>query len=169
MRIVLPWTGICEASRCDKSDVRDAVEATGREIDWRHVGKADRDYFDLLSELWNEGEAFCIVEHDIVIHPTALDELDNCSHDWCGFPHEYMGCGLQWGLGCVKFGADLIARNPDAMLRVAVMSDATHDRRHWCRLDAWLQGCILPNAGETKHQHETVVRHLGRGCAHGCI
>jgi hypothetical protein len=149
-------------------EVIDALEATGVNCHPVDLSGSDRAYFDLLSSLWVVGETFCLVEHDIVIHPTALDELSTCPNDWCAFPYPYGGPKLAYGMGCVKFSADLIARNPDAMLRVAVLSDEKHPARHWCRLDAWLQGCVLPSNGEQRCEHETPVKHLERGCAHRC-
>lgn len=161
MRVVVPYTYVGR-------EVATALGATHRPWDMLPVGGSDRDYYDLLTRLWAEGETFVIVEHDIVVHPTAIDELEQCTHEWCGFPHYYGRYGLTYGLGCVKFDAALMARHPDAMIRVGVMSDPTHPKRHWCRLDAWLQGTVLPHRGEVKHCHDTPVRHLGTGCSHGC-
>ena len=163
MRVVVPYAGSPW-----RTEVGHALRAAGNPtFEWPDVSGSDRAYFDLLSELWRDGESVIVIEHDIIIHPTALDELSACPHDWCGFPHKY-GNTITYGLGCVKFSAALIARNPDAMQRVGVMFDAHHEKRHWCRLDAWLQGCVLPGNGEVKCCHETVVGHLGSGCAHGC-
>lgn len=141
----------------------------GRLAFWEDVNGSDRAYFDLLSQWWSEGRSFIVVEHDVVVNPDSIDEIEACPHDWCAFPYRYMDRERQYGLGCVKFSADLIARCPDAMMRVGVMSDPTHPKRHWCRIDAWLQGVILPSMGEQLHRHSTPVEHLGTGCAHGCI
>lgn len=160
MRLILPWTYV-------EPRVDSAIAATGWKREAPYVGLSDRAYFDLLASLWAAGDSFIICEQDIVPHPTAFDDLANCRHDWCAFPYEYVG-HKTYGLGLVKFSAELIARHPDAMERVAVMRDPTHEPRHWCRLDAWLQGVILPLAGEVPHGHEPMVKHLGDGCAHGC-
>ena len=165
MRVVLPLAG--DTDHC----VIAALDATGYRVESYDVSRRDRDYFDLISMLWADAEDFALVEHDVVVAPTTLDELSACPHDWCGFPHLYgIGAGavLTHSLGCVKFGADLIARNPDAMVRVGVMSDAQHGKRHWCRIDSWLQGVVLPGEGEVKHEHLPPVQHLGEGCSHGC-
>lgn len=161
MRVVVPYTGTIDPRVLDALTIEEdcaCVDVTGSE----------RAYYDLLSSLWRDGEAFCIVEHDVIVNPDSLQELADCPEDWCSFPYDYAEWGLTHGLGCVKFSADLIARNPTAMIRVGVLSDAKHAKRHWCRLDARLQGVILPSSGETLHRHETPVTHLGRGCAHGC-
>lgn len=164
MRVVFPM-----ASGGSKRALEAFITAT-RGRDWKRsapVLEGDRAYYDLLAGLWDDGESFCVVEHDVAVHETALDELAACPHDWCSFPFQY-GNTVTHGLACVKFSAELIARNPDAMIKVGVMHDPTHRKKHWCRLDAWLQGVILPNAGETLHKHETLVRHLDTGCSHGC-
>lgn len=162
MRVVVPATNL-------RSATESALGATGYEWEAVDVSGSSRAYFDLLSAAWAEADSVVLIEHDIVVHPGAIEELDSCPHDWCGFPHEMGEWGVQYGLGCVKFSHELIVRNPDAMTRVGVLYDDKHPKRHWCRLDAWLQGIILPNAGETKHHHPTVVKHLGSGNSHGCI
>lgn len=160
MRIVVPTTRTYP-------EVYGALSDTDWPYDVIPVEHSDRAYYDLLAALWAAGESFAIVEHDVVVHPSAPLELASCPSDWCGFPYDY--CGLvTYGLGCVKFSEALIARHPDAMLRVGVMSDDRHPKRHWCRLDAWLT-CVLESVGEERHRHRTFVRHLGTGCAHGCI
>lgn len=161
MRVIVPFVH-------RHPEVESALE--GHDPEWRFVGDSDRAYFDLLSELWADGESFIIVEHDNIVTPASIPELEACEHDWCGFPHPYAN-QLHYGLGCVKFSAPLIARNPLAMVKVGVMSDARHPKRHWCRLDSWLQYLILPQAGEEQHRHETPIAHLGgpsRGSSHGC-
>lgn len=165
MLVIIPYVGEVNP-RVDKAVI--AATRYGHAQRWYDVSGSDRAYFDLLRGLWNAGGAFTIIEHDVIVHPTAITELDACPEDWCAFPYDYGEWGLTYGLGCVKFSRDLILRNPDALQKVGVLSDARHPKRHWCRLDAFLQGVILPNAGETLHRHETPVTHLGRGCAHGC-
>jgi len=149
--------------------VRDALEATGWPVYGVDVSISPRAYFDLLFEYWADGATFTVIEHDMVVHATALEELDACPYEWCAFPYRYGTHERHYGLGCAKFGEELIARNPDAMRRVGTMRDMNHPARHWCRLDAWLQGVVLPGSGEHMHRHERSVRHLGCGNSHGCI
>lgn len=128
----------------------------------------DTDYWCLLAELWSKGHGFAVVEHDVVIAPDTLDRFDACSNDWCAQRYEYF-VGPYAGLGCMRFSAALIARNPDALRRVATMSDPTHPARHWCRLDAWLQQ-VLSAARETLCIHEGTLEHLGGTVpSHGCV
>ena len=159
MRVVHPTTRI-------SPDAIQSLVRTGHAVEFVDVSGSDRAYFDLLAQLWAAGETFAIIEHDIVVTPSTLNELDACPHDWCAFPFRYLG-RLQYGLGCVKFSAALMARIPDAIIRIGVMSDARHDRRHWCRLDAWLT-TVLESVGEVRHEHLPEVWHLDDGCSHGC-
>lgn len=159
MRVVVPTT-------VTHPEVYAALAETGFEFDSIPVDHSDRAYYDLLASLWAAGESFAIIEHDIVVYPSAPLELAACPFPWCGLPYAY-GNTTTYGLGCVKFSEGLIARHPDAMLRVGVMSDPTHPARHWCRLDAWLTA-VLTSVGEGRHEHKGLVRHLGNGCAHGC-
>jgi hypothetical protein len=170
VRLIVPYTRLDE-------DVRAALDTNASDTNapldyrpsWYYVGSSDRAYFDLLARLWDRGESFVIVEHDIIPPDGGLVELAGCAHDWCAFGYPYAEFGQHYGLGCVKFSGDLIARNPDALKRVGVMRDGNHPPRHWCRLDAWLQDVVLPLNGETMHQHERLATHLGAGYAHGCV
>ena len=159
-RLVVPFVGPMNA------EVYTAIAQSGWSPTSYSVERSERAYFDLLAMLWASGEPFIVCEHDIVPHATAFDELAACPHDWCAFPFEYLG-EPTYGLGCVKFSADLIARNPDAMTRVGRMYDMNHPKRHWCRLDGFLT-CVLEGAGEERHKHETMVRHLNSGRSHDC-
>lgn len=162
-RVIVPYTGAPDGR------VWDALDATGWSYDRCFVGGSDRAYYDLLSDVWTAGETFCVIEHDIVVHPNTLDVLADCERDWCGCRYQY-GPALTSGLGCVKFSAALIARHPDAMERVGEMSDALHPPKHWCRLDLWLNLGVLFDGGEgLRHEHEPPVLHLNSACSHGCM
>lgn len=67
-------------------------------------------YSNYFKTRWEEGKTFVNVEQDIVVHPRAIREIWDCSHDWCGFDfhlpnhqlrnleEEYTGVPI----GCVK-------------------------------------------------------------------
>lgn len=139
-----------------------ALGATGRSWQSAWVGGSDIDYYALLASVWAAGESFCLVEHDVVVTPTALSELEACESDWCAFqtPYRAGAGGVHAGLGCVKFSAALLARVPDAMRDVARMSDPVHPPMHWCRLDHWLQTVALPGARERMCVHGPPLEHL---------
>lgn len=153
-----------------RPETKKALNATEHNYQPVDVSGSDHAYWELLSDLWSKGKTFVIVEHDIIVHKTALQELADCDHDWCAFPTYYFSA-THIGLGCAKFGSSLIKRYPDALDKVAKLSDAKHPPKHWCRLDAWLQTRVLPQS--ERHAHQTIVGHVRSGSvikpSHGCI
>src|SRR6267378_3682739 len=89
------------------------------------VSGSDEAYWELLASLWSKGRTFVIVEQDVIVRPDSLDELLACHHPWCSFQVPYVG-KLYAGLSCEKFSAELIARHPDALERIADLSDEDH-------------------------------------------
>lgn len=166
MRVVVPFTNL-------RPQTAAALDATGHAWEAVDVSGSDDACWQLLSDLWRTREGFIWVEHDIVVHPTALQELEECGSAWCGFYSPYF-VGNYPGMGCVKFSAGLTASVPDALDRVATMSDASHSPKHWCRLDAWLQYVVLPQARLQRHLHLEVLGHVrdyeGQPQpSHGCV
>lgn len=123
------------------------------------VSGDDTAYWWLLHELWWKGESFVVVEHDVIVRPDSISELEQCPQPWCAFEVKY-GDGSTPGLGCAKFTAEAIAAAPDAMAKVATMSDDEHPPMHWCRLDWWLQHKVLPGFGLTQHRHGPPLEHV---------
>ncbi len=159
MRLVVPYTSL-------RPETAAALDASGQAYETVRV-HGDDGYYALLSGLWAAGEAFAVVEQDIVVGPGTLPDLAACPRDYCVFGYPYLNSGNYYGLGCVRFSAALLARVPDALDQVAFMSDETHGPCHWCRLDAWLQQ-VLREAGERRCEHLPPVGHLNRYPSHGC-
>lgn len=156
MRVILPFT-----KRIAK--VTAALALSGYKYEPIDVSESQFRYYHVIKELWDAGETFCTVEHDIVIRPDTLASFDDCPSDWDVAPYNYplMPGGLYAGLGCCKISDRLIARNPDAMEKVGQMSDKSHKAKSWCRVDGWLKQ-VLVEAGERPHAHDQ-VEHLGDG------
>jgi hypothetical protein len=177
LHVVLPYTNL-------HPETEAAVKATGHPYDTADVSGDDRAYFRLFCDLWEAGDSFAFVEHDVLIRPDSLDELEKCPSPWCAFEVDYVHHRPQVGLGCVKFSAELIAAVPNAMERVEwvglekqlpknLMWDELHPPGHWCRLDAWLQQWVLPTAGMSQCVHRPPLGHLRQavgpiGTSHGC-
>ena len=53
-----------------------------------------------------------VVEGDVVVHDTVLDQFDDCPNDYCRFRY-WVGATYEYGLGCTRFRAALIAANLD--------------------------------------------------------
>lgn len=165
MKVVVPYTEIAHG-------VLAALEKTGYTWTLRYTGDSDEAYWRLLDELWHGGESFVIVEHDVVVRRDSLAELEACGHLWCAFGVPYF-VGVYPGMACVKFGLELLRRNPQAIERIAAMADATHPPKHWCRLDGWLRN-LLQTSGEVQHVHGPPLEHyrIDAGTpwpTHGCV
>lgn len=134
------------------------------------VGDDGEAYYRLLSRLWAEGEAFAIVEHDILPEEQVLDSMLTCSQPWCaaafpqllrltranGEPVPRLQLALTWALGCMRFEAALLRSHPDAMERAGTIS------RHWSALDKALLHVVLKDERQVAgpHLHYGEVRHL---------
>lgn len=164
----MPWTR-------RYPQVSAALHRTGYKWYGRWVGGSDEAYWRLLGEYWADGETFINVEHDVVVRPDTLRELENCPKDWCAFSVPYLG-GHYAGLACVKFGEALLRGLPDALDRAGKMFNGNHPPRHWCTLDHFLQREVLPGAGFIRHEHEPPLRHIRAPGSdervmptHGCV
>jgi hypothetical protein len=160
VRVIVPFTTL-------RPETAAALDASGFPFEEIRVDDGDG-YFRLLSGLWRAGGAFAVVEQDIVVGPGTLPDLAACPRDWCSFGYAYMSSDCYHGLGCARFSAGLLARFPDALDIAGVMSDETHEPKHWCRLDGWLQ-VVLRDAGEKRCEHLPPVGHLHRYPSHGCV
>lgn len=128
-------------------------------------------YWQLLADLWAARRTAIIVEQDIVVNETTVDELKICGHDWCAMPFPYRGNDRAFALACTKFSSALMERNPDLMEVIGQYSDAKHPPRHWCRLDAWIYA-ELSGRGERRHEHTRAkpLGHVGpQYPSHGCL
>lgn len=162
MRVVVPATpdGLHPA-------VVPAILRSGYDPQVVNVAASGEAYWGLLCALWEAGEAFCIVEHDIEVGPGQLVGLDRCPEPWCAYSYWlYWGdladsYGHAGGLGCARFSAELIAAHRDLMLVDVANSTAypNFPARHFMGLDAtiaqWLRGPYRTPC----HQHHPNVKH----------
>lgn len=160
MRVICPHVTISPATRS-------ALDASGYGWEPRDVSGSDTAYWDVLARLWDAGEDFAVVEHDVIPAAGALASFEACGHDWCGAPYPYLA-GTYAGLGCTRFRAAVMARHPDLMDVVAAMSNDSHQPRHWCTLDAWIQA-VLRQRGENMCTAHPEAGHPSRSPAHGCV
>lgn len=96
----------------------------------------DEAYWRLVTGLWAKGEGFTVVEHDIVVHPGGIQELENCSEPWCLFPYY---CSVGWivdGLGCTKFSSEFIRQYPQ-FFEEPYPACCAHTK-HYCGLDRFI-------------------------------
>jgi hypothetical protein len=136
--------------------VKLALKQDGVEAQFEHMTKDDS-YYKLLETLWEKGESFTVVEHDIIVHPGAIQDLENCAEPWCVFPYY---CSVGWitdGLGCTKFSAEFIAQNP-LFLSEPFPSCCAHTR-YYCGLDRLIAHRGLEQ-GMKPHVHQPGVVNL---------
>ena len=112
----------------------------------------DESYWRLLCRYWKLGNAFAIVEQDIVPTRAQIDTLWACPEDWCAHPYEMNGI-VSPALGCTKFSATLLERTQ------GLVAGIISEHRHWQSLDAMIIG-ELHRRRFTEHVHEPAVRHL---------
>jgi len=148
MRLVVPYVeGML------RPETRDIGMRFGAEL--TNVGTDAEAYSRLLLDLWQRGKSFALLEQDLAPADGLLSELLACSHEWCASPFLYAPEGkriLIWGgLGCTKFSASLLRREPDAMARIAPC--------HWELLDLELAD-LLEQRGYEPHSHLPAARHL---------
>ena len=104
-------------------------------------------YGSLLTELWDAGEPFVLVEWDIVPWPGALDALEVCEQPWCGYPYPIVGEGsVIASLGCTKITP--VGSAPDALAST-----------QWPIVDCAI-GLRLADLHGEMHLHEPLVAHL---------
>ena len=154
MRLLVPFATL-------RDETRAALEADGRKAEYVRVGPDTPEaYFELLRSIWAEGREFTVIEHDIVVYPGALAELEACSNPWCGKPYMLSTGVAGHCLGCTRFSEELVRAEPDAIEATAQLrhDDAT-GRRHYGRLDSRLRE-VLEGRGYTFCTHWPAVEHL---------
>lgn len=165
MNIYVPWVGTWPK---DVLQAIDEGEYAGPVTELELDDDDPTDYWTALANLWYAKESFIIVEHDIVVADDTLKKLADCPRRWCGARYPYLNHPY-WGLGCMKFGAELMEKLPQAMNQVGNMKTRRHPQRHWCAIDARLQNVLTSNDVELC-KHGAVRDHRGhRGVSsHGC-
>ena len=163
-RLYLPYVSVAPG-------VREGIKDTGWKATEVYVGGSDSDYWAFLANLWAEGETFIILEHDVTVYEDSFDVLNDCENDWCAFGLPYL-TGTYPGIGCVKFGAELMETLPLALQRVGERDTADHPARHWCTIDALLRHDLL-FAGFRQCVHRDVLGHWRDNAGipqptHGC-
>ena len=167
MRIVAPYTAFHPLA--EQALTRHAPTA-------ERVPLGDRPdaYYRFLRELWEAGESFHVVEHDIEIHAGVVDA--ECAEPWCVWPYrgpgrDAEGAMLTRSLGCTRFHRDLLTAHPDLLAGFPVGHGVNFETspRNWRRVDSELAP-RLQGLGYKPHQHEPVLHHHvynETGCACG--
>lgn len=116
-------------------------------------------YAYVLGALWKAGDEFCIVEHDVVPWPGALDALKSCPHLWCAYWFPFAANAIRPALGCLRVSEDLIELYPDLWRKWA--------GAEWNDLDGAFYTAIQPLADRPHRHHPDVAHCKERGDAPG--
>lgn len=108
-------------------------------------------YWRLIVRLYEHGDDFCIVEHDIVISREQLDSLDECIEPWCAYGYKRGGAEMV-ALGVMRLKSWVMAQYPN-LLRLE-----TPERVFFDQCDGTLYG-KLRAINLTVHRHSPDVGH----------
>ena len=155
-RVVVPFALAGKAQPWPLAAVRLALDQDGWKPEFRHMTHGES-YYGLLLELWHSRKTFIVVEHDIVVWPGALSQLESCPEGWCTFPYY---CSVGWikdGLGCTKFSAAFIEKHPD--LLAEPFPTCCQHTRNYCGLDRTIAH-RMEEVGIEPHVHAPGVVNL---------
>jgi hypothetical protein len=112
------------------------------------VGGDPYNYWRLFTHLWDGGRPFILVEHDIVVRPDTVFDLESCGTPWCAYTyHEAPGEPVS-GLGCAKFHPSW------GPLDLGGMPEPI-----WQNVDTTVAG-LMHQHGWQVHEHGPWLRHL---------
>lgn len=111
-------------------------------------------YAGILAALWQDGQEFINLEHDVAPWPGALTDLWSCPNPFCYYRYPSWPQGrLTVGIGCMKFGQ-------------AVLDKIPHSWEDWGNIPWWdLDGALVSDileAGFERHEHSPPVAHVRR-------
>jgi hypothetical protein len=175
MRIIAPYTKFTD----ETFEGLIKIEQAGFRVEYFEMVE-DSTYEELLALLWSQGETFLNIEHDIFgVTPEIVSEFETCPEEWCSSPYDYFNKTARGrpvgGLGCTKFGAQLMARWPGAMDLANRLPCVGHPDGHWCTRDLAIYrvlrhgGVFASEWPAERHQTHTEVRHRQGVASHvGC-
>jgi hypothetical protein len=99
--VYVPWT----QNRGPYPECRKALEPSNPT--YVDVSSDDFAYWRMMRDVWNKGEPFIIVEHDVLVRSDTIERLAACPRQWCSQRvHSVdVGHGRAWvaALGCAHF------------------------------------------------------------------
>lgn len=133
------------------------VEAAPANTIWVDVSADPDAYWAALAAMWERGESFAVLEHDVICRPDVEGQFEVCPDPWCIFGYSnicHPECMEGWrnALGCTRFTAEIIHAAPDAV------SAIPPERRDWHNVCDGL-GDNLRAAGFSHHWHFPWVDH----------
>jgi hypothetical protein len=133
------------------------VAGAPRDAVWVDVSSSPIAYYGALLEIWERGETFAVLEHDVVCRPDVVEAFEECPEPWCSYGYSdicHKECMEAWAnaLGCTRFRREVLEAVPDAMSSVPV------EGWDWHGVCDGL-GRNLRAAGYTHHWHFPSAEH----------
>ena len=152
LTVVMPYVGGMD----DPKVIEQVMNQAGTVIR-QDVSTTQFDYWELTRQLWESGEDWAYVEHDVVIPDGCIAGLEACPELWC--MHSYTVQDdkpiTDWGgngaFGMVRFRGELTRKHP------SLVADLFH--RSWSHLDGQTI-TALRGLGYRAHQHFPDAEHL---------
>jgi len=137
------------------------VKGAPKHATWIDVSSSPVAYYGALHDIWEGGESFALLEHDVVCRPDVAKAFEECPEPWCAFGYSdicHPECMEAWAnmLGCTRFRSELVQQVPDAV------SSIPADGWDWHNVCDGL-GRNLRAAGFTHHWHFPAVEHHHMG------
>lgn len=151
---------------CPHSNLRPETRAALIPFDAEFVSTAASPtaYWECLSALWQAGEGFLLVEHDMEPLARHIEKMAGCPDPWCAAPYWLAnGQRFETALGFSKFSTELLTAERDLMAEVGEIAGDL-PAKDWRRLDVRVQ-LVLRRRGYTPHLHDPVT-HLNPNCRH---
>ena len=94
----------------------------------------ERDYCYYWQQRWHDRQDFITVEHDVIVEPDHIRQLEECPEDWCMFAP----IGSLQGTFCVvRFRQAFIDRHPNLWDQALAAHRTTLFQPLWTVLDVW--------------------------------
>jgi hypothetical protein len=119
-------------------------------------------YGRLFRRLWEEGETFVIVEHDVVPTGDQLKEILTCGHSWCSYAYDQSLYPPGPYFGLVRFDSSVMAAHPRAADVALLIGRSRDQEAEWWHIDS-LVARDLQIRGVPWTQHQPPVTHLHSG------
>lgn len=111
------------------------------------------DYARALAEIWEMGEEFCLLEHDVVPWAGAMANIKGCDQPWCVYDYPFHPDRIGHALGCLRVSEILVRGFPDLPKR---WIDTP-----WRDLESAVYRSLITVSGERKpHLHGPPLSHL---------
>lgn len=144
--LYVPYTRLPEATQCFLASPRCNPVRTVM-VD---VSGDDNAYYRHMKRVWEVGEDFINMEHDIVPWPGAIDELLDCQRPWCFFGFQDRLPDLVRDADTAMFG---LVRFRASIMRELPSIWKTPEPLHWRQLDLHFFEHAFRRHAVAPHQH----------------